>query len=166
MVTDATLLIAANNQCGKVKSAFVTLYPNANASVSHRLSLPTSCPVLHPPSQPFVASAPTTFSATLCSATPPAPSSSFFFPSPHFCAPPSPLLLPPSLTPSPPPSSYSSNDGAVDLSVPPSSAPPSSAPTSKSKMEEVVVKKAVDVAVANPDATKKIAVAAIGASDI
>jgi hypothetical protein len=34
-------------------------------------------------------------------------------------------------------------------------------------MEEVVVKKAVDVAIANPDATKKIAVAAVtGASEI
>jgi hypothetical protein len=34
-------------------------------------------------------------------------------------------------------------------------------------MEEVVVKKAVDVAIANPETTKKIAVAAVsGASDI
>jgi hypothetical protein len=68
---------------------------------------------------------------------------------------------------SPPPHTcrYSNNDGAVNLSAPEASAPPSTPPPSaKSKMEEAVVRKAVDVAVANPEATKKLAVAAVTAS--
>ncbi len=68
------------------------------------------------------------------------------------------------------PRRYSYNDGSIIMSSPErpeASAPPATPPSAKSKMEEVVVKKAVDVAIANPDATKKIAVAAVtGPSDI
>lgn len=54
-----------------------------------------------------------------------------------------------------------SNGDVPFTSSPEASAPPATPPSAKSKMEEVVVKKAVDVAIANPDATKKVAVALV-----
>ena len=54
-----------------------------------------------------------------------------------------------------------SNGDVPFTSSPEASAPPATPPRAKSKMEEVVVKKAVDVAIANPDATKKVAVALV-----
>jgi hypothetical protein len=61
---------------------------------------------------------------------------------------------------------FSNEASGIDVPSPEASAPPATPPPStKAKMEEVIVKKAVDVAIANPEATKKIAVAAVaGAS--
>jgi hypothetical protein len=60
----------------------------------------------------------------------------------------------------------SSNEIAdVKVSMPEPSAPPPSTRSNQS-LKEAAVGKAVDVAVSNPQATKKIIVAAAGASDI